>query len=235
LCSWQMSKNFKWSASSCSSGKRPPDDPPDMCGLKYSSGIQCNVQGWAPSTTNVVQQDVMYSLGLCIVHHAHHTMTYLQSTPRHSCTPDLWLSCSPSSPSPPGLPSIHHITSREYRYYFEANADQLPRVPDLSDSSGGLSNRTYFNFVRCVRPMPPAGSGRLASAAHCALVADHDCVVCTLGLHAGPYECCSCVAKATLMRLQLHTDGGQQSGPLHRSRRELPPPEQHHTSRLLPS
>jgi hypothetical protein len=38
--------------------------------------------------------------------------------------------------------------TQEYSYYYNANKDRLPRVPDLSDSSGGLSNRTYFNFVR---------------------------------------------------------------------------------------
>ena len=36
------------------------------------------------------------------------------------------------------------ITSR---YYYEANKDRLDRVPDLSDSSGGLSNPVYFNFI----------------------------------------------------------------------------------------
>lgn len=29
----------------------------------------------------------------------------------------------------------------------KANNDKLPAIPDLSDSSGGLSNRTYFNFT----------------------------------------------------------------------------------------
>ncbi|KAG1667070.1 hypothetical protein FOA52_000433, partial [Chlamydomonas sp. UWO 241] len=41
---------------------------------------------------------------------------------------------------------IFKLRDREYRYYYEANTDKLPRVPDLSDMSGGMSNRTYFNF-----------------------------------------------------------------------------------------
>ncbi|GBF88207.1 hypothetical protein Rsub_00919 [Raphidocelis subcapitata] len=39
------------------------------------------------------------------------------------------------------------LFQQEYSYYYEANQDELPRVPDLSDESGGLSNRSYFNFV----------------------------------------------------------------------------------------
>ena len=40
-----------------------------------------------------------------------------------------------------------HCIAAVFRYYFEANKDRLDRVPDLSDSSGGLSNPVYFNFV----------------------------------------------------------------------------------------
>lgn len=39
------------------------------------------------------------------------------------------------------------LRDREYPYYYENNKESLPRVPDLSDESGGLSNPTYFNFV----------------------------------------------------------------------------------------
>ncbi|KXZ56651.1 hypothetical protein GPECTOR_1g587 [Gonium pectorale] len=39
------------------------------------------------------------------------------------------------------------LREQEYRYYAEANRDKLPRVPDLADNAGGLSNPTYFNFV----------------------------------------------------------------------------------------
>lgn len=39
------------------------------------------------------------------------------------------------------------LRDREYQYYYQANKDRLPRVPDLSDQSGGLSNPVYFNFV----------------------------------------------------------------------------------------
>ena len=42
----------------------------------------------------------------------------------------------------------YKLQQREYRYYYEANKDKLPAVPDLSDLSGGLSNRAYFNFVK---------------------------------------------------------------------------------------
>lgn len=33
------------------------------------------------------------------------------------------------------------------RYYSEANRTQLPRLPDLSDNTGGMSNPSYFNFI----------------------------------------------------------------------------------------
>lgn len=39
------------------------------------------------------------------------------------------------------------LFNQEYEYYYESNKERLPRVPDLSDESGGLSNRTYFNFL----------------------------------------------------------------------------------------
>lgn len=59
---------------------------------------------------------------------------------------------APSNPAPSRFdtaPPPHAPPAAEYSYYYEANKDRLPRVPDLSDESGGLSNRTYFNFVRC--------------------------------------------------------------------------------------
>ncbi|GLC35826.1 hypothetical protein PLESTB_000498300 [Pleodorina starrii] len=39
------------------------------------------------------------------------------------------------------------LREREYRYYAEANRSQLPRIPDLADNTGGLSNPAYFNFI----------------------------------------------------------------------------------------
>ncbi|KAI8462490.1 MAG: hypothetical protein J3K34DRAFT_448048 [Monoraphidium minutum] len=39
------------------------------------------------------------------------------------------------------------LFDQEYGYYSAANRDRLPALPDLSDSSGGLANRAYFNFV----------------------------------------------------------------------------------------
>ncbi|EFJ42924.1 hypothetical protein VOLCADRAFT_107019 [Volvox carteri f. nagariensis] len=39
------------------------------------------------------------------------------------------------------------LREREYKYYAEANRAQLPRIPDLADNTGGLSNRAYFNFI----------------------------------------------------------------------------------------
>ncbi|KAG2499349.1 hypothetical protein HYH03_002924 [Edaphochlamys debaryana] len=41
---------------------------------------------------------------------------------------------------------VFKLRQREYRYYAEANG--LPRVPDLSDGTGGLSNPAYFNFLQ---------------------------------------------------------------------------------------
>eukprot|EP00955_Chlamydomonas_euryale_P012820 138311-Chlamydomonas_euryale.AAC.2 len=41
---------------------------------------------------------------------------------------------------------IFRLRDREYPYYYDANKDRLPRIPDLSDLSGGMSNTTYFNF-----------------------------------------------------------------------------------------
>jgi hypothetical protein len=38
-------------------------------------------------------------------------------------------------------------TTGEYPYYRQTYAAELPGVPDLSDSSGGLSNPVFFNFV----------------------------------------------------------------------------------------
>ncbi|CAG9467195.1 unnamed protein product [Pedinophyceae sp. YPF-701] len=35
---------------------------------------------------------------------------------------------------------------REYGYYYEANKDKLPVVPDLADGTGGQSNPTFLNF-----------------------------------------------------------------------------------------
>lgn len=42
------------------------------------------------------------------------------------------------------------LRDREYRYYYAANKDRLPAIPDLGDESGGLSNPTYFNFINYV-------------------------------------------------------------------------------------
>ena len=42
---------------------------------------------------------------------------------------------------------IFLLRDREYPYYRQSNFAALPAVPDLSDSSGGLSNPTFFNFV----------------------------------------------------------------------------------------
>ncbi|GIL72863.1 hypothetical protein Vretifemale_3159 [Volvox reticuliferus] len=40
------------------------------------------------------------------------------------------------------------LREREYKYYVEANLGRLPRIPDLADNTGGLSNSTYFNFIQ---------------------------------------------------------------------------------------
>eukprot|EP01025_Chloroclados_australasicus_P038941 TRINITY_DN4018_c1_g1_i2.p1 TRINITY_DN4018_c1_g1~~TRINITY_DN4018_c1_g1_i2.p1 ORF type:complete len:266 (-),score=13.41 TRINITY_DN4018_c1_g1_i2:47-844(-) len=45
---------------------------------------------------------------------------------------------------------LFKLRDREYKYYYEMKKDQLPRIPDLSDMSGGLSNPAYFNFVSYV-------------------------------------------------------------------------------------
>ena len=39
------------------------------------------------------------------------------------------------------------VATGEFPYYRQTYAAELPAVPDLSDSSGGLSNPVYFNFV----------------------------------------------------------------------------------------
>ena len=41
---------------------------------------------------------------------------------------------------------IYRLRDREYPYYRQTYAAELPGVPDLSDASGGLSNPAYFNF-----------------------------------------------------------------------------------------
>ncbi|GLI68937.1 hypothetical protein VaNZ11_013366 [Volvox africanus] len=40
------------------------------------------------------------------------------------------------------------LREREYKYYVDANFKQLPRIPDLADNTGGLSNSAYFNFIQ---------------------------------------------------------------------------------------
>ncbi|GIL43100.1 hypothetical protein Vafri_890 [Volvox africanus] len=40
------------------------------------------------------------------------------------------------------------LREREYKYYVDANFKQLPRIPDLGDNTGGLSNSAYFNFIQ---------------------------------------------------------------------------------------
>uniref|UniRef100_A0A383VZF7 Uncharacterized protein n=1 Tax=Tetradesmus obliquus TaxID=3088 RepID=A0A383VZF7_TETOB len=44
----------------------------------------------------------------------------------------------------------YKLQTQEYKYYAAANQDRMPALPYLEDSSGGLSNSTYFNFVSYV-------------------------------------------------------------------------------------
>lgn len=74
---------------------------------------------------------------------------------------------------------IFRLRDREYPYYYQANKQRLPAVPDLSDMSGGLSNPAYFNFVSYIIWKVVArgvtgeeGRARLCRAAGVALLAE---------------------------------------------------------------
>eukprot|EP00775_Hariotina_reticulata_P007811 gene7811-8008_t len=66
----------------------------------------------------------------------------------------------------------YKLQAQEFKYYAAANKERMPALPDLSDNSGGLSNRLYFNFVSYVlwkvvaRHLPSAD----ARTAFCAAV-----------------------------------------------------------------
>jgi hypothetical protein len=84
-------------------------------------------------------------------------------------------------PRPQAMPEaalqaeIFRLRDQEYPYYYAANKDRLPAVPDLSDMSGGLSNPAFFNFLSYIIWKVRAGAlhaftrcskGRLVLAVH---------------------------------------------------------------------